>query len=51
MKAFLAAVIVAVAVAFGAHYVLDGNFQISAPAAFTTEGARITSPGSNLVQF
>lgn len=51
MKAFLASLVVAVAVAFGAHYVLNDQFQASAPQAFTTEGARITSPGDNLVQF
>ncbi|HMO09236.1 MAG TPA: hypothetical protein PKD10_16540 [Paracoccaceae bacterium] len=51
MKAFLASVVVAVAVAFGAHYVLNDRFQTSAPDAFTTEGSRITSPGRNLVQF
>lgn len=51
MKAFLASVLVAVGVAFGAHYILTGNFQISAPDAFTTEGVRLTSPGDNLVQF
>ena len=51
MKAFIGSVVVAVAVAFGAHYVLTGNFQMSAPDAFTTEGVRLTSPGDNLVQF
>lgn len=51
MKAFLASVVVAVGVGFGAHYVLNDRFQMSAPDAFTTEGARITSPGDNLVQF
>lgn len=51
MKAFLAAVVVAIAVAVAANYVLEGNFQTTSPAAFTTEGARITDPGDNLVQF
>ncbi|MFN3969960.1 MAG: hypothetical protein ACK4GO_01225 [Gemmobacter sp.] len=51
MKAFLAAVVVAVAVGFAADYVLNDRFQMSSPDAFTTEGARITSPGSNLVSF
>ncbi len=51
MKAFLASVVVAIGVAFGASQVLDQNFQTTAPDAFTTEGARITDPGRNLVQF
>lgn len=51
MKAFLASVVVAVVVAFGASQVLDANFQQTSPEAFTTEGARITAPGENLVQF
>lgn len=51
MKAFLASVLVAVAVAFGAHYILNDRFQMSAPDAFTTEGVRLTDPGRNLVQF
>ena len=51
MKAFLAAVVVAVAVTVGAAYVLDANYQMTAPDKFTTEGVRITSPGENLVQF
>lgn len=51
MKAFLAAVVVALAMAFGADYILNDRFQMTTPDAFTTEGARITSPGDNLVQF
>ena len=51
MKAFLLSVIVAVGLAVGAAMVLDRNFQVDSPTAFTTEGARITSPGDNLVEF
>lgn len=51
MKAFLAAVVVAIVVTISAAFVLDSNYQMSAPDKFTTEGARITSPGDNLVQF
>ncbi|MFD1914228.1 hypothetical protein [Halodurantibacterium flavum] len=51
MKAFIAAIVVAVAVAAGAAYVLDNRFQMTSPEAFTTEGARPNSPGGNLVQF
>lgn len=50
MKAFLASVVVAIVVAVGAAQVLP-MFQSTSPEAFTTEGARITSPGDNLVQF
>ena len=49
MKAFLAAVVVAVALAYGASVVLERNYQTSVHSAFTTEGARITSPGTNLI--
>jgi hypothetical protein len=51
MKAFLASVVVAIGVAFGASQVLHQTFQTTSPDAFTTEGARISDPGSNLVQF
>lgn len=49
MKAFLAAVIFAIIVAFGAANVLDEGFQQPAHAAFTTEGARVDNPGRNLI--
>jgi len=51
MKAFLAAVIVAVLVAYGASSVLDTSYQTPSHAAFTTEGARVSSPGSNLLTY
>jgi hypothetical protein len=51
MKAFLAAVVIAVAVAFGAAYVLDDGWQTPSHAAFTTEGARVSDPGHNLIGF
>jgi predicted phage tail protein len=51
MKAFLASVVVAVVISVGASFVLDGNFQMTSPEAYTTTGARITSPGDNLVEF
>lgn len=50
MKAFLTAVVFAVVVAFGASMVLDrGGYQQPSYAAFTTEGARVGDPGSNLI--
>ena len=51
MKAFLAAVVVGIIVAVGSAQLLDSRFQTTTPALYTTEGARITSPGDNLVQF
>ena len=51
MMPFLSAVVVAVALAVGASFVLDENFGASTPETFTTSGARLTSPGDNLVQF
>jgi len=51
MKAFLASVAVAVAIGVGAYFVLLGNFQVPSYAAFSTEGARVGNPGSNLVGF
>jgi hypothetical protein len=47
MKAFLAAVIVAVAVAAGASFVLNTQ-QKTVAQAFATDGARVGDPGSNL---
>ncbi len=49
MKAFLAAVAFAILIAFGAANFLDSGFQQPAHAAFTTEGARVDNPGSNLI--
>ena len=49
MKAFLAAVVFAVIVAFGAATFLDSGFQQPSHAAFTTEGARVDRPGTNLI--
>jgi hypothetical protein len=48
MKAFLAAAVFAVVCSFVAAQVLDG-FQQSSHSAFSTEGARVGNPGSNLV--
>ncbi|MDO5528087.1 MAG: hypothetical protein Q4F71_01675 [Paracoccus sp. (in: a-proteobacteria)] len=50
MKAFLAAVLVALVVAIGASFALDG-VQETAPQAYTTEGVRLENPGNNLVRF
>lgn len=50
MKVFLAAAVIAVAIAFGANYVLEQNYQQPTHAAFTTEGARVSDPGSNLIR-
>ncbi|MBW7057724.1 hypothetical protein KY389_13690 [Paracoccus bogoriensis] len=49
MKAFAAAVVFAVIVAYGASHILNANFQSAAYSAFTTEGARVDNPGSNLL--
>jgi hypothetical protein len=49
MKAFFAAVVVAVALAWGAATVLNQNYQTSVHSAFTTEGARVSHPGTNLI--
>jgi hypothetical protein len=51
MKPFLSALAVALLIAIGAGYVLDHRFGGTAPEAFTTSGARLTSPGDNLVRF
>lgn len=50
MKAFAAAIVFSVLVAFGAAQVLDGNFQSTAYQTFTTEGARVDNPGTNLIR-
>jgi hypothetical protein len=49
MKAFLAAVVVAIGLSYGAAVVLDRNYQTSVHSAFTTEGARVSHPGTNLI--
>ncbi len=49
MKAFLAAILFALVVAFGAANFLDSGFQQPSYSAFTTEGARVDNPGSNLI--
>lgn len=49
MKAFLAAVVFAVVVAFGAATFLDAGYQQPSYSAFTTEGARVDIPGTNLI--
>lgn len=51
MKAFLAAVTFAAVLAFGAAMVLIGSYQTPSWAAFSTEGARVGDPGSNLVNY
>jgi hypothetical protein len=48
MKAFLAAVVFAVLAAVVAANVLDSTYQKPSYSAFTTEGARVDNPGSNL---
>lgn len=49
MKAFLASVIFAVALAIGASVVLNDIYQTPASTAFATEGARVGDPGANLL--
>lgn len=51
MKAFLGAVVASILIAVAAAYVLDDMFQMYASDAFTTSGARVDQPGSNLVEF
>ncbi len=51
MKAFLAAVVIGIALSYGAAIVLDDGFQQPSHSAFTTEGARVSDPGRNLIQF
>lgn len=51
MKAFLAAAVIAIVIGYGAFYVLGENYQQPSHAAFTTEGARVSDPGSNLIQY
>ena len=51
MKAFLSAVVVAIVVAVGAAYVLDGSFQRASSDANTRDGVRLGDPGDNLVNY
>lgn len=51
MKSFIASVIVGVVVAIGVAFVLNDSFQMESHAAFSTEGARVGSPGDNLVNY
>lgn len=51
MKVFFAALAFAVLAAVGANYVLNGRFQTPSYSAFTTEGARVDNPGSNLIGY
>jgi hypothetical protein len=51
MKAFLSAVVVAVVIAVGAAFVLDGNYQQSAYSAFATDGVRLGEPDRNLMTY
>jgi hypothetical protein len=48
MKAFVAAVIVAVVVAIGASFVLEAQ-QKSVDQAFATNSTRVGEPGHNLI--
>jgi hypothetical protein len=43
MKSFLAAVVVAIAVAYGASVVLNDSFQSTSSDAFATEGVRLSN--------
>ncbi len=51
MRAFLSAVAVAIVLAVGAAFVLDGSFQRPASEANTSEGVRVGDPGDNLVDY
>ena len=48
MKAFISAIVVAVVVACAASFVLSG-VQKTSDTAFTTSGARVGNPGTNLI--
>jgi hypothetical protein len=48
MKPFIAAVIAAIAIGFGASVVLSGSQQL-AYQKFSTSGVRLSEPGTNLV--
>ena len=48
MRAFLASVVVAIVVAIGAMFALDGVWR-PADQAFATSGARVGDAGDNLV--
>jgi hypothetical protein len=41
MKAFLAAVAMAVIVAYGAYYVLNSAYEVASSDAYTTTGVRM----------
>lgn len=49
MKAFLAAIAVALVFAVGSAYLLDSNWQNASSSAFMTEGVRLDNPGRNLI--
>ena len=51
MIPFLSAVVVAIALAVGASFVLEQNFSAAAPDVYSTGGARVGNPGDNLVRF
>lgn len=51
MKSFLFAVVFALVVAIGASVVLEGTFQQPSSSAYTTEGARVDAPGTNLIVY
>jgi hypothetical protein len=51
MKAFAAAVVFSIVVAFGASSVLNNSYQTQSSDAFATEGARVDNPGANLIQY
>jgi hypothetical protein len=51
MRAFLSAVVVAIVVAVGAAFILDASFQRPASEANTSQGARVSDPGSNLIDY
>lgn len=48
MKPFIAAVLAAIALGFGASLVLSGSQQL-AYQAYSTSGVRLSHPGTNLV--
>lgn len=49
MKTFLIAAAAAVVLAYGASLVLNETWQADSYTAYTTSGARVDNPGTNLV--
>jgi hypothetical protein len=51
MKSFVASLAAVLLIAVAVGFILEGSFQTQSYAAFATEGARVGSPGDNLVNY